>query len=204
MKIKIYLLLSFLISISLFLCKVSYSLFSDDALSLSNSFSANSVNQVYLEPQEIASTGGIFKFPLNETVEINLILKNGAFETESLEVIINFDPQVISINSLDFTTNTVLHLDNSLIEEIDNEQGRIYLARTIYSFPYDPPYNPIPPFSQGIVGTITINTVGLSENSSLSFYFQKGERNDCNLVKFQQAEDILESALNLDFSVINQ
>jgi hypothetical protein len=221
------LLLFLLITATLFSSvRLSLSYFTDTGLSTDNVLSIADIfptrtpaitqSELYLSPQNLTPDPILgWQFKNNVELKINILMRTANVESETVEAIFNYDPQVISAKagSIDFTTSTIPELTGTMVQSIrkdanGNEIGQIYISRTTVPLPpYNdpdniPPYNPIPAFTDGIIGTVTFTPKILTSGTSFSFDFIPGGLNDSGIIKYKQSVDVLDNVINLEYSVI--
>lgn len=191
---------------------------------------AAATSTLSLVPQGVSQVGGVWQFPLNQTVAVNFVVTAGTSSVEAAEGVIKYDPTVLSVpaeSSITYNTATPLKEDTLKCSNIHIlrdagglETGVIHISRTSISplpscdttgrtdtTPAEntPPVNvPLNAGTASTLATINFTILKVTSNSTITLdYNSDPELSGSHISAYQGAgaED-LASVMNVTFAIV--
>lgn len=126
--------------------------------------------------------------------QIKIILNTGKYQIDGVDAILNYDPTTLTVISLE--KGNIPQFKSYPAFEIDAAKGRIYLSVNVGV------ESPTPVTGLNLVlGTVTFRSRKAVSQTVVSFDFQKGEKNDSNVVEYKKYRDILTQVENGFYTV---
>ncbi len=129
--------------------------------------------------------------PQGEQVPVTVRVVTGGRATDSTDLIVKYDPQILDITADTISEGTIYQ--DYVIKDVDPQSGEVRISAIT------------PPNSEGFVGIgvfATLNFLAKQEGpTNLSIDYVKGSTTDSNIVETGIAIDILDQVFNLDLVI---
>jgi len=127
------------------------------------------------------------EFKLGEKIEIQVMVDSGGYKTNGVDVVLNFDPQYLKFEKLDYSESLFKTFPPYLVEKEKIRFSALSLPQESFE-------------GKGKVATLFFKTLKKGE-TKISFDFQPHSTTDSNIALYGKGKDVLQKVNNLSISI---